>query len=292
MHPNLFYNYRPKEVISDGVSVYDFLGGRVNSMFKRGLERSVKPKGTSFLPGYPSPSEWTVDWIACLIAAELAESKFNIIELGAGYGQWTVASILAYKDLNPSSPVSAMAVEADKVHFDWLNQHVSTNLSILSDVNIQLINAAAGFDGSVEFPVIDDPAGNYGAAYLSSPHTNSSLRVDCLSLSRIFRLFNEQKIDLLHVDIQGAELDLLADIDVGAILDRTHVAFFGTHRDEATHSRVKESLEMAGMKILIEWPRNSLVSTDFGEITTTDGALLAVNQKLFSNAKTLLGAPR
>lgn len=288
MHPKIFHEFERIESLSDGESVYDFLGGRVNCRYKRGLERSVRPAGTLVRPNYPAPSEWTVDWIACLIAAKLAGKQFNVIELGAGYGQWTVASILAYKKLYPHLPVSALAIEADEVHFDWLNQHINTNLEAYKDIRLKLMNVAAGFDGSVRFPVLDDPAHNYGAAYALNSNIEHYIEVDCLSLSVIFQEFNEPRVDLLHVDIQGAELDLLDNSRFVDLLSKVNVTFFGTHKNEQTHNQVRESLEMAGLIVLIDWPRNSLLTTPFGEITTTDGALLAVNKSLVKDAIALI----
>ena len=283
MHPRIFNEFPRKESISDGRSVYDFLGGAIDASYKRGWEKNVLPAGTKVKPGYPTPSEWTVDWIACLLAAKLAGDRFTVIELGAGYGQWMVTAIMAYKALYPDRPAHGMALEADATHYLWLEQHVARNIAGYRDVTTDLLHAAAGFDGVASFPVLAEPDRDYGAAYQPNQKGANMQEVPCLSMDSINRRFVEQNIDILHVDIQGAEKDLIVSPGFDALIRNTSFVLFGTHRSDTLHDCVKNALEAAGMKVLIEWPRNSLVKTAFGDIHTNDGAILSINKDLFQS---------
>ena len=280
MTPPIFSEFERKEIISDGRSVYDFLGGAIDARYKRGWEKNVLPASTVFKPAYPAPSEWTVDWIACLLAARLAGDRFTVIELGAGYGQWMVTSIMAYKALHPNKPCHGMAVEADETHYEWLQEHVKRNLGGYDDVRTDLIQAAAGYDGVVQFPLLSTPDKDYGASYQPASSSKLMQEVDCLSMKTLDQRFAEPAIDILHIDIQGAEADLIVNPGFDECLRKTRFVLFGTHRSDVLHNRVKAAVEQTGMQLLIEWPRNRLIKSQFGDIQTNDGAILAVNSLL------------
>jgi FkbM family methyltransferase len=290
MHPRIFYEFERKKSVSDGCSVYDFIGSAIEAAYKCGWGKNIAPSGEVIKPGYPQPSEWTVDWIACLLSAKLAGDRFNVIELGAGYGQWMVTSILAYKALNPDCPAHGMAVEAEKTHYEWLQSHVKKNLGSYDDVRTDLLFAAVGYDGVALFPTVAEPAQNYGAAYQSPGSGERMQETECLSMRAIDARFSEATVDLIHVDIQGAEADLIANPGFEEALAKTRFALFGTHRSNDLHHEVKKRLEVAGMHILIEWPRQSVIETPFGSINTNDGAILAANPDLSDRANELLVA--
>ncbi len=274
-HPAIFETFGRRQVTSDGRSVYDFLGGSIDAEFKQGWSRNVQPRGKSFRPPYPGPSEWTIDWVASLLAARLAGERFGVIELGAGYGHWMVAALMAFKQLNPERPASGLALEAEPTHYHWLERHVATNLGHFDNVDTTLLAMAAGYDGEVEFPVVQDPAGNYGATYGSTRETDFRT-VPCLSLASIYDRMGAVPPDLLHCDIQGAEVDLLAQPGAGDALAKTRVALFGTHRDVEVHLQVVDAVRAAGLHVAVEWPRNVTLETAHGEIRTHDGAVLAI----------------
>ena len=295
-YPALFDQFQRTESLSDGICVYDFLGGAIDASFKYDWERYVVPEGQKVKPAYPSLSEWTVDWLACMLAAKLAAERFNVIELGAGYGQWMVTSILAFKALNPNAPAHGMAIEADPTHYAWLITHVERNLGRFRDTRTDLLQAAAGLDGSVEFPVIDEPLKDYGASYTTSFVYEKTVTVGSLSLETIDTRFGETEIDLLHIDIQGAEEDLIRHSGYARVLDKTRTVLFGTHEEEL-HADVLRSLHDAGFAIKVNWPGNSLISTPYGTLNTNDGAILAVNDRYSDAAdavydfRELAGAP-
>ena len=274
---NIFLSYKRSEVFTDGNSSYDFLGGSICVDYKHGWRDTVIPAGKHFKPGYPPLSEWTADWLVTLVAAKTAGNSFSVVELGAGYGQWMVTAIRAFKSLRPDGTVRGLALEADDIHFNWLKEHVSRNLEEYVGVKTELVHAAAGKDGEVNFPVLDDPAKDYGASYTSGG-SQRVVSAPSMSLATVLNRFDSPVIDLLHVDIQGAEEDLLLKNDVAEPLSRVKFIMVGTHRSEELHNSIANKLRFLGFKILLEWPRNSLLSTGAGEIKTTDGVVIAMNE--------------
>lgn len=278
-HPKLFELFEKVESTSDGTAVLDFLGGAIDASYKHTWERNVFPKGTTFTPGYPSLSEWTIDWIATLSAAVTAGPEFRIVELGAGYGQWMVTAILAYRSKHDGF-AHGVAVEADPTHYEWLHKHTQRNLVHLDNVETSLVHAAAGIDGFVEFPVVADPSKDYGAAYARSGSYEKTLKVPCMSLCSLYLTFNNAPVDLVHIDIQGAESDLISHPDFGSTLQNTRMVLFGTHTSVELHEKVKESLIAAGFNIKVDWPRHSTIHTEYGTLNTNDGALFAVRSDI------------
>lgn len=277
-YPEIYNTFERTSAVSDGESVYDFLGGKINARFKHNWDKNLIPEGKTVSPNYPPLSEWTADWVASLLAAKTANERFTVVELGAGYGQWMVTGILAFKALNPEGAALGIAVEADATHYDWLQENVTSNLSDHKNIQTSLLRAAAGSDGVVEFPVIKDPSKDYGASYSMTGTYDEVEEVPSMSLHTVYEDVSGP-IDLLHVDIQGAEIDLIEHPQFLADLGRTRMVLFGTHRSEELHGKVRQKLLDAGLCIKLDWPRNSQIHTKFGEIQTNDGALLAMDSE-------------
>ncbi|MEM6820970.1 MAG: FkbM family methyltransferase [Verrucomicrobiota bacterium] len=284
--PELFTSFPRQTIIADGSSVYDFLGGSVKGEYKFGWDKNCPSSGREITPPFPGLNEWTIDWVACLLAAKLAKDCFRVIELGAGYGHWAVASVLAFKSISPKRPASVFAVEADKTHFNWLEENIQTNLGRFHDVSSDLRHAAAGLDGVISFPFLTNPAEDYGASYNNS-QSERFIEVPCYSLSTVFRNIGNERANLLHCDIQGAEADLIAQPGFGGSMKHVDVALFGTHRSDDLHNQVVDTLINCGFRIAVEWPRNSAIETTYGQLQTNDGAVLAIHSDLFGQANRL-----
>ena len=284
MHPKIFEKFTPVEITTDGKSVFDFLGGKIDVSFKHGW---IAPEaGKTFTPGYPPSNEWMADWIAVLLSAHFADDHYAVVELGAGYGQWMTSALQAYRHLKPNGKSEGLALEADTIHFEWLEKHISDN-GLNGFSRTIPVYGAAGTDGEVTFPVITDPAKNYGAS-LSHDVPDGEVSVRSYSLNTILAFLNNEIVDLLHIDIQGAEEELLVESDVASSLSRVKFILVGTHRSNDLHRAVRETLVGAGFTKLIEWPRNSLVEFLETNIHTNDGALLYCNPVLVDHAAVTL----
>lgn len=241
-------------------SIVDFLGIRTRTAYISHLSQLA---GT--VEGYPAPANFhasQLEWAGTLRAALQSEAEFAAIELGAGWCPWLVASAVAAERCGATA-FRLTGVEACSEHLTYAAQHVNDNLMCqpaLAAAQVQLLLGIAGVeDGTAEFPEIDDPAGNWGAAAViaGQPSPAMSLtrysgvrkwfrrwrttvqswrgrlsgqsglaRLPSYSLTTLLAPFAQ--VDLLHVDIQGHEYEVL-DAGIESVCRQVKRAVIGTH---------------------------------------------------------------
>jgi hypothetical protein len=126
-------------------------------------------------PG-PQPGEAS-EWQALLDALAEASGRLTMLELGAGFGRWTVYAAAAVRLYRPELRYRLVAVEAEPTHFRWLRQHTRDNgLRRWSRAgSYRLVEAAvSGQDGGDNF-YVGDPRAWYGQA-LVRPRTRAQRR--------------------------------------------------------------------------------------------------------------------
>jgi FkbM family methyltransferase len=195
------------------------------------------PEGVLVEPSLPPvDNEEYPEWIDVLDAACRAGERFAMVELGAGWGRWLTNAAAAYRQLRPHGPVFLVGVEAEPTHFRWLGEHLKRNG--VDGRSMRLFEAAvAGIPGHVVFHT-GDPAAWYGQAIKSQATWRNRLRRRRESGTRVVRAITlaqafdpiEGVIDLVDLDVQGAEADVLEN---GARqLDRVRCVHIGTHSAE------------------------------------------------------------
>ena len=128
-------------------------------------------------------------------------------ELGAGWGPWLVRGAFAARQQPEISTVELLGVEADPTHFAWMRQHFSDN-GLNPDAHTLLNAAAAGWAGTVSFPVNENPDDDYGTSIASAARAARTITVPAHTLPDLLGRFSGP-VDFLHVDIQGAEYEAL-----------------------------------------------------------------------------------
>jgi FkbM family methyltransferase len=181
------------------------------------------------LPGFNNDEYF--EWIDLLESVKQAKNRYVFVELGAGYGLWTVRAFLAIKQLNPM-PFHGIAVEAEPTHFEFLKQHCYDNG--LNPSDYRLIRAAVWRRRGFKKFYIGDASGWYGQAIYQA-RSIRALKTGALAFFHfvLYRLglvrpsrrqreifvptitLNEiiskcQYVDLLDMDIQGAKYDVIA----------------------------------------------------------------------------------
>jgi hypothetical protein len=134
--------------------IIDLLGSRIRttSIWKQaqGLD------GT--LLGIPDPCDFraeAIEWIGTLKAVRDASDRYVPLELGAGFGPWSVSGGLAARRRGIQQ-IRSYAVEGDSDHFRLLRQHLVDNG--FDPGQHSLLEAAVGAeDGVVEWPLNDEP---------------------------------------------------------------------------------------------------------------------------------------
>jgi len=222
--------YANKSVHPSPNYVTNFLGVKIRPNFfpsiLTGLGGTVQP--------VPIPANWHADiaeWASCLRALDLTSDRFVMLELGCGWGCWMNNLGVAAKAAGKK--IKLFGIEADQDHFRYAEFALSDN-GILKNEYV-LTHGIAGKSGSLAlFPRIESGI-NWGGAAIFNP-SDAQLK-DSLSSGRFVRIpivdisaliKGEMKLDLLHIDIQGAELELLTEI-FDLLCDKVRYAFIGTH---------------------------------------------------------------
>jgi FkbM family methyltransferase len=172
--------------------------------------------------------------------------KFNsarnnplIIDCGANVG----TSVLFFKELYPSSRITAF--EADPKIFTYLKENLSKNS--ISDVN--LVNKAVWIENSV---LKFESEGADGASLIVDAEYENVIEVESIRLKDFVSEIRE-RIDMLKIDIEGAEVQVLADIADELIkIDHVFVEYHSFTKMGQSLGNLLQVLEKAGFKYFIE----------------------------------------
>jgi FkbM family methyltransferase len=201
-----------------------------------------------------------------------------MVELGAGYGYWIVQGGCLARQRG--LPVRLVGVEAEPGHFRMMERHVHNNG--FSTDEARLIEAAVTpSDGRAYFET-GSPLEWWGQALSKGPDSAVSLpgaqirTVQSLSLATI--LSDMEMADVVHMDIQGAEADVLR-----AFAARSKVGMFII----GTHSKPIESELRAlfsGWQRLFDFSIGETWATEFGEVAFGDGVQCWSNPHRFPSS--------
>jgi FkbM family methyltransferase len=183
----------------------------------------------------PLGEDLLLDWVPLLEAVELAPGAFTIVALGAGWGRWAVAGAFAARQCGKEYRI--VAVEAEPTHFQWLLRHLCDN-GIDRDRARTIHAAANAYSGTCMFQV-GNPTGTYGQSIVSEdqlgdPQFREELQrsgiepsvVQCVDLAEVLR--GVDRVDYMHMDIQGAEADFLL-AHPNLLDERVAMVNVGTH---------------------------------------------------------------
>jgi FkbM family methyltransferase len=272
MHHPIFHKFKRVKSVGTGEHVFDFLGCATRVSFKKGWKLHAVPPQKEVIPGYPAINEHYFDWIAVLTAIEGAGSTFRMAELGAGWAPWLTRAAMAARQRPHIRNLELLAVEADESHFEWTGLNFSDN-GLVEPVAKRARAAVCATPGMVRFPKISNPDENYGASVLAARTTSEYLEVPALTLSDVLNKFSGP-IDLIHIDIQGAEYECIPPMAV-SLLSSVKNMMIGTHISLERHHGLAMCLREAGWRELFNFPRHGTVQTEFGEVKFDDGFILS-----------------
>jgi FkbM family methyltransferase len=244
----------------------DFIGSKYRTAYFTMYQ--PQPQERYAAPEHPPFDEEYFEWIDLLEAVASANGRFTMLELGAGFGRWTARAASASTQRN--LPYFLVAVEAEPTHFEWLTQNLQDNKVKMQ--HCRLIHAAvAGKDGKVGFQV-GNPENDYGQAI------GGSTEIDAISLPTL--LLPLDFVDLIDIDVQGAELDIVAAAPepLAQKVKRVHVE---THNGEL-HSAMLKFFRGLGWKSHILYTGNTADKTPWGRIDFQGGTQSWLNPRLCS----------
>jgi len=216
-----------------------------------------------------------VEWGAALRAVELSGETFTVVELGAGWGCWMVNTAFAAKRLGKN--VLAIGVEGDEGHVSWIRTHAAINGLTGDEVRTDR-SVAWGANGYAVFPRSEDSANAYGQEPRFFP-TESEAQAFISADSDAFDILEAKtlesiatgidRIDLLHIDIQGGEGPLVrASLDF--LMDKVAYIVIGTHGRDIEGELIA-NLRSRGWILEIEEPCTLPLPLHLGGVPYADG---------------------
>jgi len=232
-----------------------------------------------------------IEYLALIESIDKAEGPcYQMAEIGASYAPFAALSGKLALRSGKFKKIKLIAVEVASNGAEKITQNFNVNeLSNAPEVELQIIKAAVSSKREkLYFPDIDCTVDN--GAMASNKNDNidyrgqnhSFVEVDAIPLDEIIQQFDKsQKIDFLHIDIQGSEYAVVQN-SIGLLntcVKRMMIA---------THSRLIEGellslLHSNGWSLLAEEPTQFRYNINLENIigmTTHDGSMYWINRNL------------
>ncbi len=252
---------------------------RFKSMINRLKEGYYFQTSPQKFSQYPDFNEEYFEWIDLIEAVLNSSQRFTIMELGAGYGRWSVNGALAATKLGKDYRI--IAVEAEPQHFKWLQENIIDNG--LDKNHCRLVEAAVNtFDGEIKF-YAGNPIDWYGQRifFANDPPISQAdlnrgvhlIPVKCMTLSSLLK--DKCVIDLIDIDVQGLELEVIqsAKKEISSQVKKIHI---GTHSHELEEG-LRNFFHELGWISTCDHGCQGKHKTEYGEINFVDGVQGWVN---------------
>lgn len=225
-------HHLPDQAPEPGV-VTNFVGVRIPPA----VMPSVLEPMQGTVEGPPDPGNWHADiaeWGAAIHAVTAAGDTFRMVELGCGWGCWMTITGVVAKRLGKT--VGLVGIEGDPGHLD--NAATVLRMNGFAPDEFRLINGiAAPRPGTALFPIPRDEGEAWGGEAIFHPEPELRERLLAAGHHRELRchtlrdLSDAELLDLLHVDIQGSEVDFAKAnmADLNAVVRRVLI---GSHSHE------------------------------------------------------------
>jgi FkbM family methyltransferase len=227
---------------------------------------------------HPPVDEEYFEWIALLTTIAHARDRFCIAEIGAGWGRWiTSAAVLCRRK---GIACSLIGVEAEPSRFEYMKMSLRDNYIDPDDHDL-LQAAAAARDGEVLLAGNEELRDVYGHMIIRPDEVFRWQIVPGYAIQSVpaysFQTIcaPHQSIDLVDIDVQGAEYDLLAG-SFAAESWKIGVVHIGTHSKDVEKS-LRKLFGRVGWLNAFDYPGDSTIETPFGAVTFVDGVQTWVN---------------
>jgi len=276
-HHPVVASFTPWEGEADGRFAYDSFGVKTDPAFRP----QIRPQPAGPLQSrHPAPYAPYFELIfvlqSVLDAAE--QERFTMLELGAGYGPWMVTAAQAMR-ASANRPLRLIGVEMVPQHYEWMHAHFRNNG--LDPARHKLIRAAmSDRAGAGAFLPEEDREWDYGQRLVdrgaSGRPAGDPYRVDCILLSEL--LGELDRVDLLHVDIQGEELRVLREAR-GELSRRVRRLIVATH-SRRIHRELRSLMDPGEWEPVYDFGYRSRCRTEFGDVQFLDGLQCFLNRRL------------
>lgn len=274
----LIRRYHVQDQTPEPGIIRNFLGVRVKPI----VHPDILTLRAGTVEGLPIPGNWHADiaeWAAALRSVEAARETYRILELGCGWGCWMTNMGVAAR--SRGKKVELIGIDADENHLRWAAG--TLELNGFTGEHYRLVHGvAAAVTGSARFPRGSGAAANYGRSATILPGTTEGEREDpsdatvlpCVTLAELSK---QACLDLLHIDIQGAEAEFLSG-SFAQVQTNVRRVLVGTH------SRIIEGMLMSQFQQAgwwLEMERPVIAPLRGGKpVTYIDGVQLWANPQL------------
>ena len=239
-----------------------------------------------------------------------AEGCFTMVELGGGYASRCVDAQAALDRYN-AMPSKYVVVEAEPVHFEWAKRHMRANgidpdqhwmingaVSDTAEPVLFLVGEGLYYNGIIAAEDALDLCGQIDKlgqtqSVLRNMMATGHLGVQIPYSSKAGKHLHDMKyvsarplsellqplgvVDLMDVDIQGAEISVLPPA-MRVLNDKVKRLHLGTHGREV-HKFMWDMFFENEWVCEYDFPPFSDIETDWGNFSTSDGILTFVNTR-------------
>lgn len=269
--------------------IYDWLGVKTSHKFHSWL--NMREEDSVQISEIPIPDDKihaeTIEYVSLITAIDRAikinDSHFTVFEFGASYAPWAVASGVVAKRCGFNN-ISLNAIEASSSMINNAKMHAKIN-NMLNHFSLTH-GAVAVNDGIVFFPKVDVKSDN--GAQISESAVDIDYRGLRLNYEEVRAystktLFSQHdRVDFLHMDLQGAEAKLLVDKDFLDIINAKVSTLFLATQSRTIEGVALDQLSKIGWSLLRERPttyKQNTRTTDINGWTLRDGGQIWINPK-------------
>ena len=273
----VFGDFAPYEGWADAGFELGFYGLNIRDWLFTGESKGYDQRRVVHV-GHPPVDEEYFEWIALLTSIAHARGRFCMAELGAGWGRWIASAAVLCRQRKIEC--SFIGVEAEPSRFELMKMVLRDN-GVNPDDHDLLQAAVAERNGEVLLTGLEAARDLYGhktiradevTMYQNAPGYEIR-RVPAYSLETI--CVHHEYVDLIDIDVQGAEYDSLAP--AFDVLDwKVGMVHIGTHSRKIERS-LKSVFRAHGWLNAFSYPCHSETETRFGRVTFVDGVQTWVN---------------
>lgn len=281
-------------IIAESGEIVDWLGIRTAARLHAWLP--MPPNGSVSIRGLPVPDDQvhaeTIEYVSLLMSLERALHSggkcFTAMELGASYAPWAIAAGVVAKRKG-FEELNLIAVEANKEIVPNITEHAARNglLNGGKGANVVVVHGAIyTSDDDVYFPqvnVTSDNGGQIASAALKNDYRGLELEYETVTGYSLATLSSKyERIDFLHMDVQGAEAMLLANDSFLAVLNEKVATFYLATQSRLIEGMALQKLSDLGWSLIRERPtmyRPNDRTKDINGWTLRDGGQLWINPK-------------
>ncbi len=238
----------------------------------------------------PWLNEEYFEWIDLVLAIHEARGRFNMVELGAGYGRWAIRGGCYARSLGITD-IDLRLVEAEPQHAAWASEALRMN-----NLHGRLYTAAIAYTGTaVPFLVrcsvatenetisydaqnwygqtigwesgVETQESYFGRPLIRTHAGNMQVMIDPMTLEQVIE--GMARVDLIDMDLQGAELDVVKH-SIETMTRQVKRVHIGTHGKDIERE-IRAIFQNAGWDNVWDFTLLEENDTPYGRCHFNDG---------------------